>query len=109
MVARLWRGRTRTADAEAYHQYLQDTGVRSTSQTDGNRGVFVLRRVSGQEAEFLFVSLWDSFEAVERFSGPERERAVYYPEDERYLLEMEPTVTHFEVIEATGIRLPVQS
>jgi heme-degrading monooxygenase HmoA len=109
MIARLWRGRTRAADAEAYHRYLQQTGIRSTARTDGNRGVFVLRRVHGQEAEFLFVSLWDSFEAIERFSGPDRERAVYYPEDERFLLEMEPGVSHFEVIEETGVRPPVQS
>lgn len=38
-------------------------------------------------------------EAVKRFAGPEAERAVYYPEDDRYFPESErtPYVRHYEV------------
>lgn len=39
-------------------------------------------------------------EAVRSFAGDEPERAVYYLEDDQYLLEREPTVSHFEVLEA---------
>jgi len=31
------------------------------------------------------------------FAGPDPERARYYPEDKGFLLEFEPTVTHYEV------------
>jgi hypothetical protein len=41
------------------------------------------------------LTLWESEEAIERFAGPEIERARYYPEDEEFLLELEPTVTHY--------------
>ena len=34
-----------------------------------------------------------------RVRGRDVERARYYPEDTRYLLELEPTVTHFEVLQ----------
>jgi hypothetical protein len=38
-------------------------------------------------------------DAIRRFAGDEPERAVYYPEDERFLVEREDTVSHFELIE----------
>lgn len=97
MIARVWRGVTPEARAEAYVRYLEETGVRACRSTPGSRGVFVLRRTRDGKAEFLFVSLWDSMEAVRRFAGPEPEKAVYYPEDADYLLEMEPGVAHYDV------------
>ena len=97
MIARLWRGRTRADQGEAYREYLFATGVRSCRKTPGNRGVYVLRRVHEGVAEFVFISLWESREAIRAFAGENLERAVYFPEDARFLLEMEPNVTHFEV------------
>ena len=45
------------------------------------------------------MTLWDSWESIRAFAGDDVERARYYPEDTRYLLELEPTVTHFEVLQ----------
>ena len=98
MIARTWSGRTAVIDKDAYLDYLGETGVQNMRQTEGNLGVFVLSRVVDKVAEFLLISLWDSVEAIERFAGPERNEAVYYPEDRRYLLELEPEVTHYEVL-----------
>lgn len=99
MIARTWRGATSTEDAEAYHEYLNQTGVNACETTPGNRGVYVLRREVGTRAEFLFVSLWESMEAVTRFAGADA-RAVFYPEDERYLIDFDPDVAHYEVLVA---------
>jgi hypothetical protein len=38
-------------------------------------------------------------DAVRRFAGDEPERAVYYPEDDRFLIDREDMVSHFEIIE----------
>src|SRR6266853_588302 len=59
----------------------------------------VLRRTVGGETHFLFISFWDSMEAIGTFAGDDVERAHYYPEDRDYLLELEPTVQHYEVSE----------
>jgi hypothetical protein len=40
-------------------------------------------------------------EAVRRFAGDEPERAVFYPEDERFLIERDERVEHFEVLHQT--------
>ena len=98
MIARIWRGRTRAAQADAYLAYLEATGLKDYAATPGNRGVRVLRRIAGDEAEFLLITFWDSLDAIRAFAGPDIETAIYYPEDDAYLLGREPTVTHYEVV-----------
>lgn len=98
MIARTWHGTVRTEDADRYYRYLQETGVRDLRATPGNRGVYVLRRVGDDGAHFLMVSLWRSRADIRAFAGEDIERARYYPEDEGYLLELEPHVTHYEVL-----------
>ena len=44
------------------------------------------------------MSLWDSMESVRRFAGDEPTRAVFYPEDDRYLVSRETEVTHFDLV-----------
>ena len=99
MIARIWRGITLKEKANAYQSYLEGTGLKDYAKTPGNRGVYVLRRTQGDHCEFQLVSLWDSMDAVREFAGEHPERPVYYPEDDQYLLEMEPLVRHYEVFE----------
>jgi heme-degrading monooxygenase HmoA len=56
-----------------------------------------LRRTHEGNTEFLLISYWDSYEAIRAFAGDDLERAVYYPRDQEFLLELEPKVTHYEV------------
>lgn len=98
MMARTWRGATRAEDADAYLEYLEKTGFSEYRATPGNRGVLGLRRVTGDRAEFLLVTLWDSEEAIRKFAGEDIDRAVFYPEDDRFLVEREEHVNHFEVV-----------
>lgn len=98
MIARTWRGWTRTEDASAYVEYLMETGIRAYRETPGNRAAYILRRDVGDRTEFVTLSLWDSPEAIRAFAGDDPERAVFYDEDDRFLLERETTVTHFDVV-----------
>ena len=98
MIARLWNGTVPTDRADAYLEYLNRTGVPDYRATEGNRGVQVLRRDEGGRTHFLLVSLWESWDAIRAFAGDDPERARYYPEDEEFLLELEPRVTHYEVV-----------
>jgi heme-degrading monooxygenase HmoA len=100
VIARNWHGRVPAAQADAYFAYLQRTGIPDYQRTPGNRGVYVFRRIEGGEAHFLLTSLWDSLDAIRTFAGDDVERAHYYSEDTAYLLELEPKVTHYEVLVA---------
>ena len=98
MIIRSWKGATKRSDAEKYYEYLLETGVKEYQDTEGNQGVFVLRRDVGDKTEFLLLSLWDSIGSIRSFAGSEPEKAVFYPEDEKYLIEFDEEVTHLDVL-----------
>lgn len=102
MIARTWRGSVRAADAERYVEYLERTGFAAFRSTSGNLGALGLRRRSGGRTEFLLLSLWDSEEAIRRFAGQRPEQAVFFPEDDAFLVERDEHVDHFEVVYVDG-------
>jgi len=101
MIARTWWGAVAPGDAESYLHYLKVTGIRDSRGTPGNRGMLTLRRDAGERVEFLTVSLWDSWDAIQEFAGSTSDAAVFYPEDERFLVKRDRHVGHFQVVDAT--------
>jgi len=89
VIARVWRGATRAADAEAYAAYVEQC-------LDGERAL-VLQRVDGDRAEIQTIILFDSLDVVREFAGEDITRARFYPEDDRYLVDRDLTVTHYDV------------
>jgi heme-degrading monooxygenase HmoA len=98
MIARIWRGAVAEADRDAYAEYMDATGVAGYTSTPGNRGVWMLSRDVDGKTEFLMFTLWDSMEAVEAFAGERPEVAVFYPEDDRFLVERDEFVSHYDVV-----------
>jgi hypothetical protein len=96
MITRVWHGKTKKADADRYLLFLQQTGIKDYLRTPGNTGVRIWRRVEKDEAHFWTVSTWENIESIATFAGEDIGKAVYYPEDQEFLLEFEPTVTHME-------------
>jgi hypothetical protein len=97
MIARTWRGAVRAEDAEAYSDYIRDTGIREYAETPGNVGAYLLYRIEGDRAEVLTVSFWEDLDVVRGFAGDDIERAVFYPEDDRYLVDRDLTAKHYVV------------
>jgi heme-degrading monooxygenase HmoA len=106
MIVRMWRGAVRAADAEAYAAYIDETGMAEYGRTAGNRGAYMLQREKGELVEFVTVSMWDDMDAVKAFAGDDPERAVFYPEDDRFLVERDETVTHFDVARTVNVSPP---
>jgi len=99
MIARVWRGITAADKADAYIAYLRETALSDYAKAPGSHGVTVFKRLQGEHAEIVLLSMWDSMEAVRAYAGGKPDASVSYPEDENYLLEMEPLVRHYEVVE----------
>jgi heme-degrading monooxygenase HmoA len=67
----------------------------------GNLGCQMWTRDRGDgRTEVLTVSWWESHAAIIGFAGSDIEAAVFYPEDDEYLVDRETTVSHFEVAAA---------
>ncbi len=85
MIGKIWRGETLPGRAEAYPDGSKHPGDADFAGTTGNRGGFIMRRVTSDKAEFLLLTLWDEFDSIASFAGDEVERARYYPEDDEVL------------------------
>ena len=101
MIARTWRGAVRKQDGDAYAAYMDETGIAGYVATPGNRGAWMLRRDVGELTEFVMFTLWDSLDAVKAFAGEDYETAVFYPEDDQYLVERDLQCHHWEVVRSS--------
>src|SRR6478672_2215655 len=97
MIARIWRGTVAQSDGDTYAQYMHHTGIAGYASTEGNRGVWMLRRDVDDQTEFVMLTLWDSLDAVKAFAGDDYQSAVFYPEDDRFLVERDLEATHYTV------------
>jgi len=78
---------------------MAQVGLPDYRSTKGNRGAWCLYRRDGDVVHVEMFTLWDNLAAIRRFAGEDLSQAKYYDFDPDFLLEMEPRVTHFEVIE----------
>ncbi len=97
MIARIWTGVVRREDADAYAARALDDGLAAYAAMPGNCGAWILRRDGGAHTEFVAFSLWDSLDALRALTGEDVETSVRSPEDDRYLIERDTTVWHYEV------------
>lgn len=99
MIARLWHGKVPSQKSGAYHTFLNETGLKDYATVHGNKGVFLLKKEDQGVTHFYTLTFWENFEAIREFAGDDYEKAKYYPGDKDFLLEFEPFVNHFEVLE----------
>lgn len=95
-ITRVWHGATRVEDADRYLHFLQEKGVQDYLRTPGILDVQIGRRVEADKAHFWTISVWKDLDSIKAFAGCPVDKARYYPEDEGFLLEFEPTVLHYE-------------
>jgi heme-degrading monooxygenase HmoA len=98
MIARMWRGVVRRDDADAYVTYIVDAGMAEYRATPGNQGAWMFRRDGGDRSEIITLSLWDSRDSIRAFAGEDIDQAVFYPEDDRFLVERDLMVQHYDVV-----------
>jgi len=105
VILRRWASRIRTGDREAYTNYVSRTGVGDYGATRGNLGFqMLLRDMDNGTTEVTTLSWWISIDAIQAFAGADYDRARYYPEDDRYLLEKPESVEHsLVVIDGLGL------
>lgn len=97
MIARIWHGRTKVEDYEAYTEFLKDRAIPDYRKTNGFVKLIFLRNIKGNAGHFTLITFWENLEVIKNFAGEDFEKAKYYPEDENFLLEFEENVTHYEV------------
>jgi len=98
MIARIWHGWTKPADAKAYENMLRNEIFSSSAarQIPGYHGAELFIREDSNEVEFVTLLRFDSMEGVREFAGADETRPVIYPGAERLLTRMERSV-HYRI------------
>jgi heme-degrading monooxygenase HmoA len=98
MIARMWRGYAISEKADDYVKHLQQAVVPELRQIDGFRGVYLLRRDSSDDVEFVVLTLWESMDAIRKFAGKNPEVAVVAPAAQALFRKYDAMVKHFDII-----------
>ena len=95
-IARIWRGRTRAADADVYQAYLYENGVRKLKALGASR-VEMFRENRDGEAEFMVISWWPTREAMTAWAGEDPGRIRHLERDPELLIELPKVVQILEI------------
>lgn len=98
MIVRIWHGRVKTSNAQAYREFLNQRAIPDYQSVAGNISVHVLERQAEDVTHFITMTFWTDMDSIKGFAGNDPEVAKYYLEDKDFLLEFEPTVVHYEVV-----------
>jgi heme-degrading monooxygenase HmoA len=98
VIARLWHGWARGANAERYEALLRAEILPGIHRIEGFLGAYLLRRDADEEIEFVTVTLWQSLDAVRAFAGEDYEAAVVPPEARALLSRFDERSTHYETL-----------
>jgi len=100
MIARVWHGWTKAADAAAYEQLLREEifpGI-AAKNIEGYHGAELFLRPDGGEVEFVTLLRFDSLEAVKEFAGEDERKPVIYPKAEPLLARMDERSQHYRIV-----------
>ena len=91
MIARIWHGWTKAADAMTYEKMLRDEIFPSISarKISGYGGAELFVREDSNEVEFVTVLRFDSMDAVKEFAGADKSKPVIFPKAETLITRME--------------------
>jgi len=98
MIARIWHGWTKPADAKAYEEMLREEifpGIAALN-INGYRGAELFIHEDSDEVEFVTLLRFDSMDAVKEFAGTDERKPVIFPKAERFITRMEQA-RHYRV------------
>ena len=101
MIARIWHGWTKRADAEAYEEMLRNEIFPSIAarNIEGYHGAELFISDDGGEVEFVTLLRFDSMDAVKEFAGADEGKPVIYPKAEALIARME-RARHYRIASA---------
>jgi heme-degrading monooxygenase HmoA len=103
-IMREWRAEIRRALKDEYVACVKATGIVGYLQTPGNLGAIVATcDIDTERTEIVTLSWWKDEDSIKAFAGSDISRALYYPEDDRFLLTRPQTVQHYDCSSSAGL------
>ena len=76
---------------------MKSKAIPDYERREGFKKLTFLRNITDGVGHFELINFWENIEVIKNFAGEDFEKAKYYPEDSKFLLEFEENVTHYEV------------
>ena len=98
-IARIWRGRTTSENADTYAAYLMEEGFKPLIEKALGGEYF--REDREGESEFITISYWESIEAMSAFAGSDPRQIHHLDRDSEFLIELPDSVQILEIVSAS--------
>jgi heme-degrading monooxygenase HmoA len=99
VILREWRGRASASNAGPYPAHFRAKVLPELAGVPGFLGAELGRRRLGDTIEFLLLTRWRDIGAIEGFARREIDKAVVEPGAIAALIDFDPSVRHFELID----------
>jgi heme-degrading monooxygenase HmoA len=99
MISRHWKGTVKRGCADAYIAHLERETFPSLRRLPGFVEASILRRETEEGTEFQIVTVWQSFDAIQAFAGPDLTAAVVPDAAQRLMATYDRFVVHYEIVE----------
>lgn len=103
MIARLWSARTTPALSTKYMEHFWQSVAPVLRKVPGYRSASVMVRTQGDHVEVLVITVWESYQAVDAFAGPNRDTAVVDSDAAALLTDYDRRVRHYEIAQVDGL------
>lgn len=97
MIERHWKGIAFADRAEDYVSHLKRETFPKLDCIDGFTGASILSRKIPAGVEFLIITKWRDYAAIEKFAGADAEAAVVPEQAQRMMVSFDKTVSHYTV------------
>ncbi len=98
MIVRFWSARVAPAREEEYLQEVRERVIPEFEKLAGCLGAFFTRRDREGEVEYRVLTMWASWQAVEKMAGADPKQAYVPPEIATILSRFDTTAEHFESV-----------
>jgi len=100
-ICRLWRGWTTPGNADAYERVVRGEVIPAIEARNipGFRHIDLMRRLAGDEVEFVTLMWFDSLAAIKAFAGDDYEESHVPAAARAVLARFDDRAVHFEVLD----------
>ncbi len=97
MIVRLWSARTTPQLSSAYVEYFAQNVLPELRALPGFISAQILTTATATEVEILVQTVWQSWDSITAFAGPDRDSAAVHPAAAALLTTYDHRVRHFDL------------
>jgi heme-degrading monooxygenase HmoA len=97
MIVRIWSARGTKARALKYLHHFREEVLPVIRETEGLLEARILTQADGSAVQLLVETVWNSWEAIDKFTKGKRDQAVVSAEAQKFFTSFDKKVRHYEL------------